>query len=65
MTRLLLIYLSATLLVTEIFYRLVERPAMLLGRRLAAPARTLQPTESILTTRPQLELILRHDASEV
>jgi peptidoglycan/LPS O-acetylase OafA/YrhL len=65
MTRLLLIYLSATLLVTEIFYRLIERPAMLLGRRLAAPARTLQPTESTLTARPQLELILHHDASEV
>jgi peptidoglycan/LPS O-acetylase OafA/YrhL len=31
---LLLIYLSVTLVVTEIFYRLIERPAMLLGRRL-------------------------------
>jgi peptidoglycan/LPS O-acetylase OafA/YrhL len=33
---LLLIYLTVTLIVTEIFYRLIERPTMLLGRRLAA-----------------------------
>ncbi len=37
MSRLLLIYLSATLLVTEIFYRLIERPTMLLGRHLTTP----------------------------
>jgi peptidoglycan/LPS O-acetylase OafA/YrhL len=36
---LLMIYLSVTLLVTEIFYRLIERPFMLLGRRLTAPRR--------------------------
>lgn len=35
------IYLAASLLVAEIFYRLVERPAMLLGRHLTAPAKTL------------------------
>jgi peptidoglycan/LPS O-acetylase OafA/YrhL len=34
---LLLVYLAITLVVTGIFYRLVERPTMLLGRRLAAP----------------------------
>jgi peptidoglycan/LPS O-acetylase OafA/YrhL len=37
MSILLLIYLSLTLLVTEIFYRLIERPSMLLGRRLTTP----------------------------
>ena len=45
---LLLIYLSVTLLVTEIFYRLIERPSMLLGRRLTTPRTTSQPTESPL-----------------
>jgi peptidoglycan/LPS O-acetylase OafA/YrhL len=34
---LLAIYLTVTLGVTEIFYRLIERPTMLLGRRLTAP----------------------------
>jgi peptidoglycan/LPS O-acetylase OafA/YrhL len=43
---LLLIYLSVTLLVTEIFYRLIERPTMLLGRRLTTPRTTLKQTES-------------------
>ncbi|WP_353063953.1 acyltransferase [Tunturibacter psychrotolerans] len=42
---LLLLYLAASLLVAEIFYRLIERPAMLLGRHLTAPAKTpSQPT---------------------
>ena len=49
MSILLLIYLSVTLLVTEIFYRLIERPTMLLGRRLTAPRTTPHPTESPLT----------------
>jgi peptidoglycan/LPS O-acetylase OafA/YrhL len=49
---LLLIYLSATLLVTEIFYRLIERPTMLLGRRLTTPQKTLHPTESPLIVQP-------------
>jgi peptidoglycan/LPS O-acetylase OafA/YrhL len=43
---LLIIYLSVTLLVTEIFYRLIERPFMLLGRRLTAPRTTLKQPES-------------------
>jgi peptidoglycan/LPS O-acetylase OafA/YrhL len=48
---LLPLYLTATLLVTEIFYRLIERPTMLLGRRLTSPAKprlpqTLQPAAS-------------------
>jgi peptidoglycan/LPS O-acetylase OafA/YrhL len=54
MSHILLIYLSATLLVTEIFYRLIERPAMLLGRRLTTPQTTPQPTESPLTAAPSL-----------
>jgi peptidoglycan/LPS O-acetylase OafA/YrhL len=54
MSRLLLIYLSATLLVTEIFYRLIERPTMLLGRRLTTPRTTPQQMESPLTARPRL-----------
>lgn len=37
MSVLLLIYLTLTFIVTEIFYRLIERPTMLLGRRLTAP----------------------------
>ena len=36
---LLLLYLVVTFIVTEIFYRLIERPSMLLGRRLTAPAK--------------------------
>jgi peptidoglycan/LPS O-acetylase OafA/YrhL len=48
MDRLLLIYLAATLLVTEIFHRVIERPAMLLGRRLTAPRPLPQQTESPL-----------------
>jgi peptidoglycan/LPS O-acetylase OafA/YrhL len=54
MSHLLLIYLSATLLVTEIFYRLIERPAMLLGRRLTTSKTTPQQTESPLTAVPGL-----------
>jgi len=49
---LLLIYLTVTLFVTEIFYRLIERPTMLLGRRLTAPRATLHPTESPLIVQP-------------
>jgi peptidoglycan/LPS O-acetylase OafA/YrhL len=49
---LLLIYLSATLLVTEIFYRLIERPTMLLGRRLTTPQKMLHPAESPLIVQP-------------
>jgi len=64
MSRLLLIYLFATLLVTEIFYRLIERPTTLLGRRLTTPRTTTQQTEPPLIVRPQLELILHQDASE-
>jgi peptidoglycan/LPS O-acetylase OafA/YrhL len=41
MSRLLLIYLFATLLIAEIFHRLIEHPAMLLGRRLTAPRQPL------------------------
>jgi peptidoglycan/LPS O-acetylase OafA/YrhL len=37
MSALLVLYLAITLAITEIFYRLVERPTMLLGRRLTAP----------------------------
>ena len=48
---LLIIYLSVTLLVTEIFYRLIERPFMLLGRRLTAPRTTLKQPESLHITR--------------
>jgi peptidoglycan/LPS O-acetylase OafA/YrhL len=40
---LLLLYLATTLLVTEIFYRLIERPTMLLGRRLTSPAKPRLP----------------------
>jgi peptidoglycan/LPS O-acetylase OafA/YrhL len=36
---LLLIYLAITLIVAEIFYRLIEHPSMLLGRRLTAARR--------------------------
>jgi peptidoglycan/LPS O-acetylase OafA/YrhL len=38
---LFLIYIAITLIVTEIFYRLIEHPSMLLGRRLTASRRTL------------------------
>jgi peptidoglycan/LPS O-acetylase OafA/YrhL len=48
---LLLIYLSVTLLVTEIFHRIIERPSMLLGRRLTVPSGTLKQTESPHITR--------------
>jgi peptidoglycan/LPS O-acetylase OafA/YrhL len=42
---LLLLYLATSPLVAEIFYRLIERPAMLLGRHLTAPTKTpAQPT---------------------
>jgi peptidoglycan/LPS O-acetylase OafA/YrhL len=36
---LLLIYLTLTLAISEIFYRVIERPAMLLGRRLTTSGR--------------------------
>jgi peptidoglycan/LPS O-acetylase OafA/YrhL len=52
MSRLLPIYLFATLLVSEIFYRLVERPTMLLGRRLTTPQTALPQTESPLIATP-------------
>jgi peptidoglycan/LPS O-acetylase OafA/YrhL len=52
MSRLLPIYLFGTLLVSEIFYRLVERPAMLLGRRLTTPQTALPQTESRLIATP-------------
>ena len=39
MVILLLLYLGITLAVTEIFYALIERPTMLLGRRLTSPRR--------------------------
>jgi len=42
MPTLLLIYLTATLAITEIFYTLIERPTMLLGRRLTAPPASRQ-----------------------
>jgi peptidoglycan/LPS O-acetylase OafA/YrhL len=57
-SRLLLIYLFATLLIAEIFHRLIEHPAMLLGRRLTTPRQPLpQPdstnsTDSPLIARP-------------
>jgi peptidoglycan/LPS O-acetylase OafA/YrhL len=38
MSILLVLYLTITLVMTEIFYRLIERPTMLLGRRLSAYA---------------------------
>jgi peptidoglycan/LPS O-acetylase OafA/YrhL len=41
MSILFLIYLAITLIVAEIFYRLVEHPSMLLGRRLTAARRAL------------------------
>jgi peptidoglycan/LPS O-acetylase OafA/YrhL len=43
MTVLLLIYLAITLVITEIFYLLIEHPTMLLGRRLTAPRSSRQP----------------------
>jgi peptidoglycan/LPS O-acetylase OafA/YrhL len=49
---LLSIYLIVTLAVTEIFYRLIERPSMLLGRRLTTPRTALPQTESPLIARP-------------
>jgi peptidoglycan/LPS O-acetylase OafA/YrhL len=49
---LLSIYLAVTLAVTEIFYRLIERPTMLLGRFLTTPRTALPQTESPLIARP-------------
>ena len=49
---LLAIYLTVTLAVTEIFYRLIERPTMLLGRRLTAPRTTLKHKDLPLTAQP-------------
>jgi peptidoglycan/LPS O-acetylase OafA/YrhL len=54
MSRLLLIYLFATLLVSEIFYRLFERPSMLLGRRLTTPQEAAPQTDSPLIARPRV-----------
>jgi len=44
MTAFLAIYLAGTLAVTELFYRLIERPTMLLGRRLTAPQSSRLPS---------------------
>lgn len=44
---LLLIYLAITLAVTEIFYIFIERPTMLLGRRLTTPRIARQPVPAI------------------
>ena len=49
---LLAIYLTATLTVTEIFYRLIERPTMLLGRRLTASRPALKHKDLPLTAQP-------------
>lgn len=48
MSILLVLYLAMTLAVTEIFYRLVERPTMLLGRRLTAPRQLKEPVQAPL-----------------
>ncbi|HEX3373232.1 MAG TPA: acyltransferase [Edaphobacter sp.] len=50
MSRLLLIYLFATLLIAEIFHRLIEHPAMLLGRRLTTPRQPLLQADSSNST---------------
>jgi peptidoglycan/LPS O-acetylase OafA/YrhL len=55
-SRLLLIYLSATLLIAEIFHRLIEHPSMLLGRRLTTrrePLPQTDSTDSPIVARPQ------------
>ncbi len=44
---LFLLYLAITLCVTEIFYRLIEHPAMLFGRRLTATRKTLPKSEPL------------------
>ena len=44
---LLLVYLAVSLIVTEIFYRLIERPSMLLGRRLTTTRRVLSQNVSL------------------
>jgi peptidoglycan/LPS O-acetylase OafA/YrhL len=49
---LLAIYLTVTLTVTEIFYRLIERPTMLLGRRLTASRPASQHRDLPLTAQP-------------
>jgi peptidoglycan/LPS O-acetylase OafA/YrhL len=43
---LFLMYLAIALPVTEIFYRLIEHPAMLLGRRLTSTRKTLPTVET-------------------
>jgi peptidoglycan/LPS O-acetylase OafA/YrhL len=48
MVALLLIYLTITLGITEVFYVLVEHPTMLLGRRLTASKRTTAPASAAL-----------------
>ncbi len=45
---LLLLYLAITLVVTEIFYHFIERPTMLLGRRLTAPSKITKPENVVL-----------------
>jgi peptidoglycan/LPS O-acetylase OafA/YrhL len=52
MSRLLLIYLVATVLVGEIFYRLIERPAILLGRSFTTARAPRPRIESPLIGRP-------------
>jgi peptidoglycan/LPS O-acetylase OafA/YrhL len=52
MSRLFLIYLFATLLVTEIFYRLIEQPTILLGRRLTTPHTAPHTGSSLIPTPP-------------
>jgi peptidoglycan/LPS O-acetylase OafA/YrhL len=52
MSRLLLIYLFTTLLLTEIFHRLIERPTMLLGRRLTTRHGLPPRTDSLLIAGP-------------
>jgi peptidoglycan/LPS O-acetylase OafA/YrhL len=50
---LFLLYLAITLFVTEIFYRLIERPAMLFGRRITATRKILPQSEQLsITTVP-------------
>ena len=52
MSRLFLIYIFATLLVTEIFYRLIEQPTILLGRRLTTPHAARHTGSSLIPTPP-------------
>jgi peptidoglycan/LPS O-acetylase OafA/YrhL len=47
---LFLLYLAITLFVAEIFYRLIEHPAMLFGRRLAATRKSLPQSQPLSIT---------------